>query len=220
MSTYATLRRALLGGSFVLPLLLASCLGGGGGGSPKYSSFDFGDNDRNKVVAMGDSITSGFVCDDETASYPQRIASITGLSVINAGVSGESSGSCAGRTGRTLDKQKPGFLLILTGHNDAIFGRDYNDVIGNIRSMIQSAKGRKVIPIVSTLVPISAPRTFATGPAEDYSQGIRDLAKELDVPLVDMAKEFGAKDTLQCDGLHPNDEGSAIIAAAFSDKLP
>jgi acyl-CoA thioesterase-1 len=213
-------RRVLLGGCLALPMLLSACLSSGGGGGQKYSKFDFGDNDRNKVVAMGDSITSGFVCDDETAAYPQRIASMTGLSVVNAGVSGEQSGGCAGRTPRTLDQHKPGFLLILTGHNDAIFDRDVNGVLGNIRSMIQAAKGRKTIPIVATLVPIGSPRTFATGPALAYSDGIRALAKEEDVPLVDMEKEFGSDDSLQCDGLHPNDKGSAIIAAAFADRLP
>lgn len=213
-------RRVLLGGCLAVPLLLSSCLNSGGGGGRKYSSFDFGDNDRDKVVAIGDSITSGFVCDDETASYPQRIASMTGLAVINAGVSGESSRGAAGRTPGTLDKNKPGFLLILTGHNDAIFDRDVGEVTGNIRSMIQAAKGRKTIPIVATLVPIGSPRTFATGPALAYSDAIRALAKEEDVPLVDMEREFGNDGDLQCDGLHPNDKGSAVIAAAFSDKLP
>ena len=145
---------------------------------------------------------------------------MTGLTVINSGVSGESSGRCAGRTGGVLDDNKPGFLLILTAHNDAIFDRDFDEVMGNIRSMIQAAKNRKVVPIVATPLPIGAPRVFATGPAEDYAVGIRQLTTEEDVPLVDLQKEFGDDETLQCDGLHPSDAGSAIIAAAFADKLP
>lgn len=213
-------RTAILVAAFCVALSFSACNGGGGGGS-KYDDFDFGDNDRNKVVALGDSITSGFVCDDETESYPSRIAGITGLTVINAGRSGEQSSSAAGRAGRVLDQNKPGFLLIFTGHNDAIFDRSFDGVMNNIRSIIQSARNRKVVPIVATLVPIGAPRTFATGPAQDYSEGIRNLAKELDVPLVDIEREFGDDaESLQCDGLHPNDAGSAIIAAAFSDRLP
>ena len=199
---------------------LTACFDSGGGGK-KYGNHDFGDNDPNKVVALGDSITSGFVCEEETQSYPSRIAGITGLNVLNAGKSGEQSSSAAGRAGGLLDKNKPGFLLILTGHNDAIFDRDVDSVLGNIRSIINAATGRKVIPIVATLVPIGSPRSFATGPALAYSAGIRALAAELDVPLVDLEKEFGSDPaSLQCDGLHPNDEGSAIIAAAFADKLP
>lgn len=199
--------------------LLTAC-GGGGGGGDSYANFDFGDNDRNKVVALGDSITVGGNCDGEGAGYPSRIAGITGLNVIGAGVNGEQSGAAANRTGRVLDRHKPGFLLILTGHNDAIFDRDYNSVVGNIRSIVQQAKANKTVPIVATLLPISAPRSFATGPAENYSAGIRQMAKEEGVKLVDMEREFGSSGDLQCDGLHPNDQGLAIIAAAFADRLP
>lgn len=202
-----------------LPLGLIACGGDGGGGDP-YGDHDFGDNDRQKVVAIGDSITSGLVCDEEASPYPSKVGGMTGLNVVNAGVSGESSGRTAGRTGSVLDAQKPGFLLILTGHNDAIFDRDYDDVIGNLRSIIQAARNRKTVPILATLVPIGAPRTFATGPALSYSAGIRELAKELDVPLVDLEREFGDDPSLQCDGLHPTEAGSAIIAAGFADRLP
>lgn len=219
MTMNALLRRALLGCSLVLPLVLSACGGSDGGGNP-YKNHDFGDNDPNRVLAIGDSIVEGGTCEDETKSFPTRVAEITGLAVVNAGVSGESSGRCAGRIGRELDNNKPGFVLILTAHNDAIFDRDFDDVMNNMRSMIQAAKNRKVIPIVATPLPIGAPRVFATGPAEDYAVGIRQLTQEEDVPLVDLQKEFGDDETLQCDGLHPTDAGSAIIAAAFSDKLP
>lgn len=210
------LSMSLLGG---LALVAAGCIGGGGGG--KYDNHDFGDNDRNKVVALGDSITEGFTCDDETKSYPTRIAEMTGLTVINAGVSAEQSSAAAARAGRVLDREKPGFLLILTGHNDAIFDRSPDSVINNIRSIINAALSRKTVPIVATLVPIGPPRRFATGPAREYSARIRELAREMKVELVDLEKEFGENArSLQCDGLHPNDAGSAIIAAAFADKLP
>ncbi len=201
-----------------LAALLTAC--GGGGGSPSYNDFDFGDNDRNKVVAIGDSITVGFTCADEGRSYPGRIAEMTGLNVINAGRDGEQSGGTASRTPGELSRHKPGFLLILTGHNDAIFGRDYNSVVGNIRRIVQTAKGNKTVPLLATLLPINPPRSFATGPARDYNVGIRQIAQEEGVKLVDLEKEFGGNLELQCDGLHPNDRGSAIIAAAFADKLP
>jgi lysophospholipase L1-like esterase len=199
--------------------LLSACDGGGGGGE-SYKNFDFGDNDRNKVVVLGDSITKGGNCDGEGAPYPRRIGDITGLSVINAGVDAEQTSRSASRTGSLLRKFKPGFLIILTGHNDAIFGRDYNAVIGNLRNIVRQAKNNKTVPIIGTLLPISAPRSFATGPAQDYSVGIRQMAKEEGAKLVDIEREFGSSGDLQCDGLHPNDQGNAVLANAFADKLP
>ena len=214
-------RGAPLAFSLILAGLLSACDGGGsGGGGSSYGDFDFGDNDRNVVVAIGDSITSGNVCDDEGTTYPDRIAGMTGLTVINAGISGERSSSTASRTSRELNRHNPGFLLILTGHNDAIFDRSVESVIGNLRSIVQQAKGNKTAPILATLVPINPPRSFATEQARNYNAAIRQLAKDEGIPLVDLEKEFGNSLDLQCDGLHPNDRGSAIIAASFSDKLP
>lgn len=220
-----SIRCVLFSAGLFASTLLSACNNGGSdssssSGGKSYDKTDFGDNDRNKVVALGDSITAGGECRDEGQSYPSRIAGITGLKVINAGVSGESSGGAADRAGGVLSKNKPGFMLILTGHNDAIFDRDYNEVMGNIRSIVRKAKDNKTVPILATLVPINAPRVWATGPAEDYSAGIRKMANEEGVQLVDLEKEFGLDESLQCDGLHPNSSGSAIIANAFADKLP
>ena len=46
------------------------------------------------------------------------------------------------------------------------------------------------------------------------------MAKEEGAKLVDLEREFGNSGDLQCDGLHPTDQGTAVIANAFSDKLP
>lgn len=212
-------KKMTLGLLFCAMPMLVACLGSGGGGN-SYGNHDFGDNDKTVAVALGDSITQGYSCEGETEAFPSRIAGMTGMTVINAGRGGEQSSGAASRAGGLMDRYKPGFILIFTGHNDAIFDRNINGVLGNIRAIIQAAKNRKVVPIVATLVPIGPPRVFATRPARDYSEGIRALAKEMDVALVDIEKEMGDNSDLFCDGLHPVDAGSIIIAAAFADKLP
>ena len=214
-------KRLTLATMVVPALFLTACPGQGGGGSKPYENHDFGDNDPNLAVAIGDSVVEGYSCDTETLDFPARIAQMTGMSVVNLGQSSESSGPCAARTPGVLDDFKPGFLLILTTHNDAIHERDADEVANNLRAMIHAAKDRKVVPIVATPVPISGPRVWATGPAEDYTVAIRALTSEEGVPLVDLEREFGEDSaSLQCDGLHLNDEGSVIAAAAFADKLP
>ena len=47
-----------------------------------------------------------------------------------------------------------------------------------------------------------------------YNEAVRKLAKELDVPLVDVHEAFIAKnpDKLLLDGMHPNDAGQQLIA--------
>lgn len=198
-------------------LVLAGCLssGGGGGGPPK----DFGDNDPNVVVCLGDSITEGR-CVPAGAPYPSRLASLSGKNVINAGTCGEKSAIGVSKVGGLLDRYSPGYLVILYGANDAIFGLDVNVVINNLRNIIGAAQANKTIPLIGTVLPIYDSRAFAEPKAAEYSNAIRSLAKETGAILVDFRKEFGnERSFIQADGLHPSDSGKALMALAVNDRL-
>jgi lysophospholipase L1-like esterase len=211
LSVFARLSCVILLGG-----LLAACESDGGGGS---STPDVGDNDINTVVCLGDSITDGD-CVPAGPNYPSRLAGMSGKSVINQGSCGEKSGSGAGRAGGVLDKYSPGYMCILYGANDAIFDRPTGDVVANIRSIVQSCKANQTVPLVATLLPMYDSHGFANGNAQDISAGIRQMAGEEGVALVDLEKEFGDdRSLLQADGLHPSDSGTQLIALAFNDRI-
>lgn len=201
-------------------LWFASCDGGGGGGSDGGGSSDVGSNDVNKVLCLGDSITHGG-CAPAGAPYPSRLAGLTGKGVINAGVCGERSAATRSRAATLFDRHKPGYLCLLIGANDASFGYSPITVGENIRAIIQEAKIRKIIPIVATLTPTVGPHFYSNDDAFNISAQIRVVAKEEGAKLVDLQKEFGsgAAALLQEDGLHPNDAGNQVVAAAFNDKI-
>ncbi|MFH0909665.1 MAG: GDSL-type esterase/lipase family protein [bacterium] len=200
-----------------LAAFLSACeTGGGGGGS---STPDVGDNDINTVVCLGDSMTDG-ECVPAGPPYPSRLGGLTGKTVINAGVCGEKTAAGASRVGGLLSKYKPGYLCILEGANDAIFDRPTSDVVGYLRSMVQAAKANNTIPIIATLTPMYDGHAFANGSAQDISAGIRQMAGEEGVRLVDLEAEFGSDRSLvQDDGLHPSDSGTQLIALAFNDRI-
>lgn len=62
---------------------------------------------------------------------------------------------------------------------------------------------------------------------EEYAQSVRSIAKELDLPLVDVFsafEEYGKKggqsvDDLLLDGMHPNAEGHRIVADLLMQKI-
>ena len=197
---------------------LAGCdFGGGGGGGG--SSWDFGSNDTAVVVCIGDSITEG-TCAPAGAPYPSRLGAMSGKSVANEGVCGALSDDGVGRVGGLLKSYKPGYLCIFYGANDATRGHSVSDVIANLRSMVQSAKSNKTLPLIATLLPMYDSHGLFDGNAEDISNAIRTMAKEEGARLVDLRAEFGSDRTLiQEDGLHPSDTGTQIIAAAFNDKI-
>jgi lysophospholipase L1-like esterase len=198
-------------------VFLANCDGGGsdGGGG----DVDVGSNDVNVVVCLGDSITEGR-CVPAGLPYPSRLEVLSGKNAINQGICGEKSAGGADRVGGVLNRYSPGFLVILYGANDAIFDHSVGSVIGDIRSMIQAAKGNQTVPLVCTLLPMYDGHAFAAGNARAYSEAIRGLAKEEGARLVDLEREFGDdRSLIQADGLHPSDSGNQLIALAVNDAL-
>ena len=199
----------------LLVLALAGCNGGG----DSAAAPDVGDNNPNVVVALGDSITAGV--DGGGAPWPARLASLCGKTVINAGVGGEESGGALDRIGGLLAGAKPGYIIILTGANDAITGRSTDAAVANIHAMVLAAKANKTVPILATLLPMIGEHGIYNSAANRISAGVHDVASTEGVAVVDLNAEFtDPENQLIADGLHPNDLGNQIIALAFNDALP
>ena len=196
-------------------LALAGCGGGDGSGG---GNKDFGSNNPQTIVALGDSIVAGV--DGGGTPWPARLSSLSGKTVINAGIGGEESGGALSRCGSLLAVYKPGYLLILTGANDAIMGHSTDAAVANIRAMVQAAKANNTVPIIATLLPMIGEHGIFDSAARRISDGLRDVASSEGVALVDLNGEFGeGAGLLIGDGLHPNDAGNQIIALAFHDAL-
>lgn len=200
----------------LLMLALAGC--GGGDGASGGGTTDFGSNNGQLVVALGDSIVAGV--DGGGAPWPARLAGLSGKAVVNAGVGGEESGGALSRCGSLLATYKPGYLLILTGANDAIMSRSTDNAVANIRAMVQMAKANGTVPVVATLLPMVGEHGIFDSAARRISAGVRDVASSEGVALVDLNGEFSDPAGLLIgDGLHPNDAGNQIIALAFNDTF-
>jgi lysophospholipase L1-like esterase len=196
--------------------LAAGC---GGGDDGMATPEDFGGNNPDVIVALGDSITAGV--DGGGTPWPARLATLSGKTVVNAGVGGEESGGGANRIGSLLRARKPGYILIFYGANDAIMQHDIDRTLNNIRGMVAAAKANKTAPVLATLLPMVGEHVIYNSAAVRISTGIRQIGGEEGVPVVDLAGEFGdPQNQLLPDGLHPNDLGNQIIALAFADALP
>ena len=209
---------AILG---IAMFMLAGCLTGcedSGGDDGDKGLGDVGSNNPDVYAAVGDSITAGGNRGGDP--YPPRLAAMTGKTVINHGVGGESTGAALNRIGSILANDKPGAMLILLGANDLIQGGSMNDAVANLRSIIQLAKANNTIPVVATLLPMRNVHALWAGGARELSARIRDLASSESARLVDLEAEFGSREGLLLDdGLHPNDAGNQLIALAFRDAL-
>lgn len=199
--------------------LLLGCGGGGDGGGG--ASYNCGDNNKEVIACIGDSITGEV--NNGVPPYPSVLASLLpGKTIVNEGVGGEGSDGGAARIDGILGYYHPCYMLILYGANDVLHAYHLDASISNLRYILQTCKLHGTIPIIATLTPMAYRYTFFQPTVERYSAAIRTLAAEESVQLVDLAHEFqGSAEQLISieDGLHPNAAGVNVMAMAFYEKV-
>ena len=149
---------------FLLPifiLLLSAC------SEPKLEPLSYG----AKILAFGDSLTFG-VGSGSGKNYPQALTELTGLEVINAGISGETTTGGLKRFESELDKHVPDMIILMEGGNDILRNHSQTTTKQNLSKMIEIAQSRQ-IPIILMGVPekklFSDSAPFYQELAEEYA---------------------------------------------------
>jgi lysophospholipase L1-like esterase len=176
---------------------------------------DVGSNDPDLFVAIGDSITRGYGLSD-SQSYPAQLSAMLGKPVINEGRDGEKTDSGKSRISDVLRNRKPGYILILYGASDIIYSYASSDTLNNLRSMVQTAKNNKTIPIIATLTPAFGGLAFMEAGINRLNPLIRQMAADegVSVANLDTAIDWDIHYMLS-DGIHPNYSGQTLIAQTF-----
>ncbi len=166
-----------------------------------------------KIVALGDSLTAGYLLPPD-AGFPEQLAHALDtegylVNVMNAGVSGDTS---SGGLARLDWAVAPGTdILILTlGSNDALRGIEPHVTRANLETILirMEERGIKVL-----LAGMRAPPNMGDAYAADFDTIFPDLAEKHDVLLYPFFLEgVAANPELNLpDGIHPTQEGVALI---------
>lgn len=163
------------------------------------------------ILAFGDSLTYGTgAARDE--SYPAILATLTGHSVINAGVPGEVSEEGRARLAGVLDETGPALMILCLGGNDFLRRHDPAQVKVNLSAMVQMARERGVA-VILVAVPtlgfgLQVPPLYA------------EIAKAEKIPLEgEILEKILADSALKSDPIHPNAAGYRRFASAINDLL-
>ncbi len=171
------------------------------------------------LVAFGDSLTAGYLLPQDkgfVAVLERRLkADGHDLTVINGGVSGDTTADGLARLDWTIPDDTDGVILEL-GANDMLRGLDPALPRANLKEMIQRLKTRKLAVF---LVGMKAQRNFGPTYVEAFDSIYPDLAKEFNLPLYPffLASTAGNPALSLQDGLHPNAQG---IEKMVEDILP
>jgi acyl-CoA thioesterase-1 len=166
-----------------------------------------------EVLAFGDSLTAGLGLPAGEAFPAQLQARLNGegidVRVVNAGVSGDTTTDGLARLDWAL-AEKPEFVILALGANDALRGIDPKIVRANLDKMIDkiTASGAKLL-----LLGMLAPANWGAQYEQDFDQIYPELAKAHGVPLYPFFLDGVAMNPAlnQPDGLHPNEKGVAIL---------
>jgi len=130
--------------------------------------------------------------------------------VVNASVSGETTGGGLERLPRALQLHKPSLVILELGANDGLRGLPIPGTRANLAKMVAIARagGARVLLLGMRLPPNYGPRY-----ANDFRQMFSDLAEQDHVPFVPFLLESVAlhPDLVQADGLHPNARGAPLM---------
>lgn len=171
---------------------------------------------KGTILFLGDSLSAGYGLDKNVA-FPALIQARLdeeGLEyrVVNAGVSGDTTAGGLRRLNWIL-KQHVDVLVLELGANDGLRGVPVRETMKNLQEIIDRTKARypdvKIV-IAGMMVPPNL--------GGDYGQAFQELfpalANRNDAVLIPFLLEnvAGNPGLNLADGIHPTEEGHAIIA--------
>jgi acyl-CoA thioesterase-1 len=163
------------------------------------------------IIAFGDSLTAGYgvaIGDD----YPSKLSARSGVAILNAGVSGDTTEAALARIDDNVLSKSPRIVLVGLGGNDFLRGVPITVTEANLRMIVQKIQGAggMVVLLGFTFPSITA----------NYGKMYERVAEEegcLFVP--ELLEGIMANPSLKSDEIHPNAPGYALMAERVEEPL-
>jgi acyl-CoA thioesterase-1 len=165
----------------------------------------------HQVIAFGDSLVSGHGA-SPGRDLVSQLSDLVGVTIINAGRSGDTTESALKRLDRDVLSRDPRVVIVLLGGNDFLRKVPRARTFANLGTIVDRirAKGAGVV-----LVGINPGLV-----ADPFADGFEELAQRTESAYVPDILEgiFGNKG-LMSDAIHPNDRGYAMMAERIQDAV-
>ncbi len=180
--------------------------------------------ERPLVLAFGDSLTAGYGLDQGLGFAPQLQATLRrhgiAATVVDGGVSGDTSEAGKARLGWTLDgmERKPDLVILELGANDMLRGLDPGLTESNLDAMLGELERRQIPVLLAgmraapNLDPAYVARFDAIYPGLASRHGVRAYPFFLE----GVAAQPGMQ---QADGMHPTFQGIKRIVTGITPEV-
>ena len=169
------------------------------------------------VLALGDSLTFGTGA-PPPAAYPAVLAELTGWSVVNAGVPGDTAAQGAARLPALLDTHRPALVLVGLGGNDFLRQLPLADTR---TALAQACQAARAAPAQVLLIAVPRPTLLSrVSDSLDDHPVYGELSEQLRVPLHRRGWSEVLQDpALRADDIHANAAGYRQFAQGLLATL-
>jgi acyl-CoA thioesterase-1 len=188
-----------------------------------------------RIVAMGDSLTTGFqsygffAVEEGSTPYTDILAeqirrdfspSSISVEIINKGIVGELTEQMLARFGSDVIALSPRIVIVLGGSNDLGWGLSPQEIFSNLREMYELSLRSRIAPIACTVPSILG---FDAGipPRMELNRLIQEHCSKAELQCVDLFTATMDPPTRRLnsryssDGLHLNADGYGQIGIAI-----
>ncbi len=201
---------------------------------PKTSALLKAGKQPVRIVCFGDSITGAYYHTGSRRAWPAMLGIALGrihpaakVQIINAGLSGHTTVNALARIQRDVLAKKPHLVVVMFGMND-VTRVPQEAFAANLRKIVDLCRGvgaEVVLCTPNSIYPEDARRPVPKLAA--YAQTVRDVAKELSLPLADCwqaYEDLRAKDSrewklLMSETIHPNMNGHKLFAQMIAEVI-
>lgn len=189
--------------------------------------------EKIRVACIGDSITAGAGIKDRNMHYPVQLQKLLGetYEVKNFGVSGR---TLLKKGDHPIWKEKkykaaieynPNIVIIKLGTNDTKpqNWKHKSEFKSDLIAMVKEFQALGAKPKVFLCKPVPVYKTRWGINEKDLTEGVipvvEEVAKELDLKVIDLYTALSGKENMFPDKIHPNGEGAAVMAATVHKAI-
>jgi len=174
------------------------------------------------LLVVGDSLSAGYQMPIENA-WPSLLTQDLAekgqtVQVINASISGDTTGNGLARLPNLLNQHQPDYVLIELGANDGLRGFPPGLIQNNLEQLIDMVRGANAKPL---LMQIHVLPNYGKRYTEAFSAIYPKVAENKSVPLLPFFLEGVVikPEWMMSDGLHPKPEAQPWISNFVANQL-
>lgn len=173
------------------------------------------------ILVLGDSISAGYGLEKVEQGWVYLLKEQlkpTGVDVINASISGETSAGGLSRIDGLLKQHHPAIVIVELGGNDGLRGLPPSQMEFNLLEIIKRARtdGAEVL-----LLGMKIPPNYGRQYTEMFHNVYKKLAEQHNVMLVPFLLDGigGSNELMQADRIHPNRNAQPILLQQVNKSL-